>query len=177
MRINQKEDIILEIFFQHPSTHFRFKEIVKIAGLHKDNVNNWLIRLQDNGFVRKIKTPGKFPYYIANHENNSFKNRKKIYALSEFYESGFLDTLSSLKNAKAVIIFGSFSRSDWHKGSDIDLFIYGNTGKLDLSIFEKKLCREIELFSYKDKKDLKKANPFLMKNILAGYYVKGSMSF
>lgn len=177
MKINKREDAILELFFQEPIKHFKFKEIVERVDLHKDNVNNWLIKLVNDNLIKKVKPRKKFPYYIANHENPAFRNRKKLYALTQFYESEFLDKLSSIEKAKTIIIFGSFSRSDWHKKSDIDLFVYGGVGKLDLSHYETKLHRSIQLFAYKTKRELKRINPFLIKNILSGYYVKGNLSF
>ena len=39
-------------------------------------------------------------------------------------------------NAKAVIIFGSFGRGDWHRDSDIDIFVYGNIETFNKEIYE-----------------------------------------
>lgn len=175
MELNKREDKILEIFFEEPLKQFKFKEIVERSGLHKDNVNNWLIRLQKDNLIKKIKLSGKYPYYVSNQEDPVFRNRKRLYAMIKFYETGLLNELGRIE-AKAVIIFGSFSRSDWHKNSDIDIFIYGSKNSFDKAKFEKKLGREIQIISYTDKKELKKINPYLLNNITRGYYVKGSLS-
>ena len=69
-----------------------------------------------------------------------------MFSLNRFHQSGLLNHLSSLEKVKAVFIFGSFGRGDWYKGSDIDLFIYGNPEGLDLGKYQFKLHHEFQLF-------------------------------
>ena len=76
-----------------------------------------------------------------------------------------LDYLCSLENVKTIILFGSFVRGDWYKDSDIDIFIYGESD-LSLGKYLSKLKREIQVFSGKDEKDLKKFGAPLLKNII-----------
>jgi len=47
-----------------------------------------------------------------------------------------------------VILFGSFSRGDWNKSSDIDIFIYGTIDNFDKAHFESVLKHDIQLFHY-----------------------------
>ena len=117
------------------------------------------------------------PYYISNYEHPSYRNRKKLFTLQQFYKTGFLNHLLSLKKAKTVIIFGSMARSDWYKESDIDLFIYGDDDDFELGKYELKLHREIQLFTAKNKRDLKKMGPGLIGNIIEGHLVKGEINF
>ena len=65
--------------------------------------------------------------------------------MEQIYKSGFAEHLISLKQAKSVVLFGSFARGDWHRGSDIDIFIYGDKNGLDKSKYELKLKRQIEV--------------------------------
>jgi len=99
-----------------------------------------------------------------------------LFALEQFYESGFLNHLQTL-NAKSIIIFGSFSRSDWYKESDIDIFIFGDDNEFEQGKYETKLKRDIQLFTAKNEKDLNKIGKELLKNILKGYLVKGDLDF
>ena len=73
------------------------------------------------------------PYYTGNYESAAYKNRKKLFALSELYNSGLLNHLASLPAADTVVLFGSFSRSDWYEKSDIDIFIYGDYSGLKIA--------------------------------------------
>ncbi len=176
MGLPSKEEKILELFFNESSREWHFEDIVKNVKMSRDKVNKWLIKLAKEGVVKKIKEKGKMPHYIADFSSPDYKNRKRIYILNKFYKTGFLNHLMKL-NANTVIIFGSFSRSDWHKESDIDLFIYGNGEELEQGKYEKKLGREIQTFICRTKEDLKKFRKGLLKNILSGYTVKGSFDF
>ena len=175
MELNRREERVLGMFFEEPLRKFKFKDIVERAGLHRDNANKWIERLKKENMISRVKPKGKFPYYTANYDNVAFRNRKRLYALSLLYESGLLDALAGLGKAEAVVIFGSFARSDWHKNSDIDVFVYGSAEGFDRDFFERKLKRKIEIFSYKGRKALNRINPHLLKNIIRGFYVKGSV--
>ena len=100
-------------------------------------------------------------------------NRKKLYALTRMHETGLLKKLQSLKNAKTVVIFGSFARSDWYTNSDIDVFIYGDSE--DLKYGGMWCGRELEVHAFKTKKDIKDISSGLIKNVIRGYFVKGSV--
>jgi len=91
-------------------------------------------------------------------------------------ESGFLSHLISLKQAKTIILFGSLARSDWHKESDIDLFIYGSDKNLEKGKYELKLKREIQLFTH-NSKTLKNLDSNLIKNMIKGDIIKGNIDF
>lgn len=168
-----KESNVLELFFNEGSKHWHFEEIIKASKLSRDKANNWLVRFQKEKLITKIKEKGKMPYYIADFESPSYKNRKKLYALEKFYKTGLLNHLMGLKEAKTIILFGSFSRSDWHTNSDIDIFILGNADKFEQGLYEKKLGREIQTFIYKEENNIQKG---LLKSILTGYTIKGSIN-
>jgi len=123
------------------------------------------------------KKQGKMPYYISNYATPSYKNRKRVFALNNLYASGFLNHLASLPKARTVIIFGSFARSDWYSGSDIDLFIYGESEGLKLAEYELRLNRDIQVFACNKKEDLRKFGEGLIKNIIKGNIVKGDLDF
>jgi len=42
-----------------------------------------------------VKEKGKMPYYIGQYEQSSYQNKKRIFALEEMNETGFLQYLLS----------------------------------------------------------------------------------
>lgn len=83
--------------------------------------------------------------------------------------------LSSLKDAKTVIIFGSAARGDWYKDSDIDIFIFGSKDGFEKHKYEMRLKRDIELHVFRSKYELGKVKSGLIGNVVNGYLVKGSI--
>lgn len=176
MPLPSKEEKVLELFFNSPE-HWHFEKLLKQSKISRGRLNNWLTKFSKEGIIKRVKKKGKMPYYVGNSIHPAYRNRKKIYALNRFYKTGFLNHLQSLPRAKTVIIFGSFSRWDWHEESDIDLFIFGNDDELEQGKYELKLNREIQVFTAKTKTDFKKFRPGLLKDIATGYIVKGTLDF
>ena len=69
-----------------------------------------------------------------------------------------------------IILFGSATRGEDLKDSDIDLFLLCNEKKLDLKNFENKLKRKISIFF---SEDFNKLSVELKNNILNGIVIKG----
>lgn len=113
--MQSKENKILELFFNDPTKEWHFEEILKDAKIARSKASHWLRQFTHNGLIRRIKEKGKMPYYISNYDFPAYQNKKKLFALTKLYDSGFLNHLSSLKTAKTIILFGSFARSDWYK--------------------------------------------------------------
>ena len=178
--MESKENKILDLFFNYPSKYWHFKDIKKETKMADSKISNWLKKLQKEKIILKHKPKGKMPYYIGNYERSEYRNTKKIYGMQMLHKAGVLNYLTSL-DVNTVIIFGSFSKSVWHKDSDIDVFIYGNINKK--KAFEichedfPKLNREIQLFYANDRKDFEKINEGLIKNIIFGDIIKGNPYF
>lgn len=172
-----KEQDIIKLFFENPTKEWHFEEINKEAKITRSKSNGWLKKFVKGGIIKRIKEKRKMPYYIGDCESPAYRNKKKLFALNKLYESGFLNHLGSLQKAKTVILFGSYSRSDWHKDSDIDVFVYGDTEGLKIADYEIKLGKEIQLFLCSTKKDLKKLGDGLIKNIIKGNLIKGDIDF
>jgi len=169
-----KEHKVIELFFNEPSKHWHFKDIVKQAKISENRANYWLKDLRKEKIITYTKLNSKMPFYTANFDHTNYKTKKKLYALEQFYKTGFLNHLESL-NANTIVIFGSFSRADWHTKSDIDLFLIGNDEKLEKGKYENILHREIQLFTFKNGNEVKNINPYLIKNIINGYFIKGQV--
>ena len=175
--MESKEEDIIELFYEEPTKEWHFEEIVKKAKITRSKADRWLKRFIKEGLIKRIKERNRMPYYTADFENPSYRNKKKLFALNRLYDCGLLNHLSSLKKARTVIIFGSLVRSDWYKDSDIDIFIYGNPEGLKTADYETKLHREIQLFICHNKKELDKFGEGLIKNIIRGIIIKGDIDF
>ncbi|MDI6738417.1 MAG: nucleotidyltransferase domain-containing protein [Nanoarchaeota archaeon] len=173
----ERKENVKCLFFNNSTKQWHFDEIVKQSKLGRAQANAWIKLLSKEEMIKRIKPKDKMPYYVANWENSSFKAQKRVYALERLEKSGFLAHLISLEKAKTVVIFGSMARWDWYDKSDIDLFIYGNDDDLEQGKYEIKLNREIQVFSAKDKEELKKLPAGLLKSIATGYFVKGGLDF
>ena len=125
----------------------------------------------------RIKPRGKMPYFQADFKSASYRTRKRVFALEQLQRSGFLDHLVQLPSAKTVIIFGSFVRADWYSGSDIDVFVYGANGGIDIEKYSHVLKRDIQLFEAMNSADLKKFGTGLLRNIMEGIVLKGKLDF
>ncbi len=175
--MESKENKILELFFNESSKHWHFEEILKKINISRDKANKWLRKLLEESIIKKVKQKGKMPYYSGNFEHSSYKIRKRLHALTNFYRTGFLQHLINLKKAQTVILFGSFARSDWSTDSDIDLFIYGKDEDFEKGKYEIKLKREIQVFKCENKKEFEEFRKGLFTNIITGYFVKGDLEF
>ena len=171
-----KEEKILNLIFENsPLRQWHFNEIVEEAKVNRSVVNKWLKRYVKEGLLKKIKEKRKFSYFSAGKENIVYQTRKRIYALEKIYQSGLIEHLIELKDVKTAIIFGSMSRGDWYKDSDIDLFIYGDSRDIEKNKYEAKLKREIEIHIFKNKEEIKNVKTGLINNVINGYLIKGEI--
>lgn len=172
-----KEENVIKLFFEYPTKHWHFEELIREAQISRPQLNIWLKKFIKEELIKKLEPKNKNPYYVGNYESPNYQNNKRLYALENLNKSGFLKHLLQLPKAKTIILFGSLSRWDWYKDSDLDLFIYGNPEGFKEGEFRKKLHREIQIFSYENKKELKNLPLGLLKNIIAGYKIKGDLNF
>ena len=172
-----KEKRVLELFFNEPTKHWHFEEVLKFAKISRPQGMNWLKKFRLLGLIKRIKPKGEMPYYVANYERPEYQSKKQLYALNMLEEQGFLTHLTGLTKAHTIILFGSLSRWDWHRDSDIDIFILGDPEGFNKQEFRSKLHREIETFVCRNKQELSHFNPALLRNIAEGYLVKGNLDF
>ena len=173
--MKSKEESVLELFYSS-SKHWHFEEILRKVKISRPQLAQWLKKFGKESIIKRVKPKGKMPYYMQNFESPEFHQRKRLFTLKMFYETGFLNHLQQC-NADTVIIFGSFARTDWHDKSDIDLFVLGKADNLNIKQYEKKLKREIQLFHFSKPKEMSKLSPGLLPYMAAGDIIKGDLSF
>lgn len=171
-----KEENILKQFLENsPLREWHFKEIVKEAKVTKAVANKWLKKYVSEGLLKHVKKKGKFPYFTVGSDNPVYYSLKRIYALNQLHKSGLIPKLLSLQKAKTIILFGSIVKGDWYKGSDIDIFIFGDISDFDKNIYELKLKKNIELHIFQTKEEIEEVRTGLIKNIINGYVLKGQI--
>ncbi len=172
---SKEEQILVLILENSPLKHWHFGEIVKKTNMTRAAVNKWLNRYQKEWLMKRIKEKGKFPYFTVGSNNPAYQSKKNLYMLTKLYESGMIKDLISLEKAKTIILFGSITRGDWYKDSDIDIFIYGTSKGFEKHKYELKLHRDIELHVFETKNEIKKVKSGLINNVINGYIIKGGI--
>jgi hypothetical protein len=180
MPSQSKQERILELFLNEPTKHWHFKAVVGTAKVSEPVASKWLDILRKEHIIRHFKPQGEMPFFQGNWEHPNYDFKKRMFALEKLYDSGLLGRLLSLKDAKVVVIFGSWFIGDWNSQSDIDVFIYGDPedlkfGTLWGGLGFHKNSREVQVHSFKTLGEIRSIRSELMKNVVKGYFVKGSI--
>ena len=120
--------------------------------------------------IVKRKTRRHIVEIFADLDDPAFLRKKRIFNLMQIYDSGIADYLIKSYNPKAIILFGSYSRGEDIKKSDIDIaVITDNEEIINLEVFEKKLSRKIHLLLLQ----YKKINDELYASLINGISIYG----
>jgi len=163
-------DIIyrLSVFFEDCYREFSVREYSREIGVSPPTASKML-----KGFVKEellsMREERGFLLFRVNRE--SFVMRD----LSRVYWAGKLGKLNILLRdelySDAVVLFGSLSKLEVTRDSDVDVVVFSKSKKdVDLSKFEKKLGREIQIFVFES---LGKINKELRANVINGYILGG----
>lgn len=166
----------LKYFFEEPNKWFHVREMARLLRLTPTTVSKHLNQLYKNGFLIKKQERGHL-LFRANTGSNSYKDAKIYYNIKSVRDTGLIENLDKeLHYPAAIVIFGSYSKGENDKNSDIDLFILSNRKKeISLEEFERKLKAKVQLF-IKNKSEfikLQKENKNLVNSILNGIVIKG----
>jgi len=165
---------ILRVFFEDPVPRgigFQLREISRKVAVAPASVKRYLTELEKEGLI--LKTQHRiygYPVYYANRDNETFRFLKKHDNIEQIRESGVIEYLFDEISPSAIILFGSASRGEDLRESDIDLFVMSEEKKINLDKFEKKLNKNINIFFSKDFNSL---SDELKNNIINGVILKG----
>ena len=171
-----KKFIILKLFFEEPSMEFSVRELARIIKIAPATASKELKKFSKEGILKERKER-IFNLYKSNLENDYYKDLKAFYNLRKIKDSGFLDALNKFYLKPTIILFGSASSGLDIENSDFDFLIISEKTKefTDLSKYEKKLKRKIQIFVVKNIKDLK--NKHLINNVLNGINIQGEVKW
>lgn len=166
-------DKVAEIFYKYPGKEHYLKGISREIKLAHTSVKKHLEKLSKLSIITETtikKGKRTFPVYKANIGNKTYSRYKSAYNLISMSESGIIDFLYDKLMPKAIVVFGSYQRGEDTEESDVDIFIECKKEEINISQFENKLCRKIQLHFKENFKDYPKE---LKNNIINGVTLKG----
>jgi len=170
MGLNNREKV-LEVFYEFPDKAFTVREVAGLSKVARATVHKVLVGLKKEGMIGK---DGRASW------EDRFLIRKVHYYVEKIVDSGLVDFLKSEFVPSAIILFGSISKGDSVKGSDVDIFVEAAVDDgdervmgLDLRKFERKIGHKIELFVESKILDLKVKNAHLFNNVVNGVKLYG----
>ena len=137
---------ILEVFMKNPFKEIHLREIARVSKVSLTNTDNSLkLFVKDDMFKRRnvsnmaFLKPNlesedilKIFEFLELEKRKGFYNKnKKIARLLQKYTQDVIDL--SKKKIQLVILFGSVARSEWAKGSDIDILAVVSEKDRDVS--------------------------------------------
>lgn len=143
---NNSCEIVMKLIFERPNYRFHIREIARLASINPNTVINMLTMLKNEGLV-KVEKKSHVVEIFADVENNAFLRKKRVFNLSQIYESGIVDFINEKIDAELISLIGSYSRGEDIERSDIDIVVISSekNRELNLSRFEKSLRRNIHL--------------------------------
>ena len=158
-------------FFKDNYRRINVREYGRIRKISPPTASKRLNELKKMGLLNMEKERNLL-YYSANRENKDFIDLSRVYWRNQLEKTGLIDYLNKELINPIVILFGSFSKAEVKPSSDIDLAVFSSSKKpLSIEEFEKKLKRNLQLFVFKQRKDV--INKELLNNILNGYKIDG----
>ncbi|MBI5797854.1 nucleotidyltransferase domain-containing protein [Candidatus Woesearchaeota archaeon] len=168
---------VLELFFDDPlpsGIGFQLREMSRKINLAPKSVKIYLEELErEKLIVKKEHRIHKYPVYYANRENDYFKFLKRLNTIQALKESGLLEYLNEKCMPDAIILFGSASKGEDLKESDIDIYLQCKEKRIDVMKYEKALKRKLNLFF---EENFNKLSEELKRNIINGDKLKGYLT-
>lgn len=161
----------LQWFFEDNYRRINVREYARLKKISAPTASKQLSEVEKEGLLKK-EEENRYFYYSANKGNKVFIELSRIYWYEKLINSGLINQLNQELVNPLIILFGSLSKAEVRRESDIDLAVFSPSNKkLRFDSFEKKLGRNIQLFLFNKKKDVKSNE--LFNSILNGFIIKG----
>jgi len=170
--MNRCENKILEQFYQKPMKEFGVRELSKQIKLDTKTIMKYLKELTRKKIIKKHHKKGTFPHFEANRLSKTYKITKSNTIMNEIAQTGLFDELERKTKPKAITIFGSIQKGTYTQNSDIDIFIQAKEQKINLTKYEKKLKRNIQIIFEENLNNLPEG---LKNNIISGNTISGAL--
>ena len=157
----------LEPFFKYSYERVGIREYARMKKISPPSASTLLHDYNKEGLLTREEDK-KYIYFEANRDNPVFVNLSRIYWLIRIKNSGLIEYLEKELVDPLIILFGSLSKAEVSDRSDIDIAIKASKKKLNLTQFEKKLNKSIQIVFYED------AKINLQRSILNGFILSGS---
>lgn len=135
LKMGQEE--IKELFFENPEKQFYLRQIARLTKTPKTTCSRVLNKLVKEKIISRAKSE-PVNLYSANTLNQMYLFYKKQHILEKMAKSGLIEFIEQKTICRAIILFGSCSKAEYDKDSDIDLFVLGEENYLNLKKFKLK---------------------------------------
>ena len=169
-------DKLIEIFLREPEKEFYVRELARKLKKSPTTISRYLREFEKKGI---LKSESKFNHLLfkASSEKEEFRQLRLNYNLKKIKESGIVDFLiGEFNEPKAVVLFGSFSKGENVKASDIDLLLITPLKKeVNIEKFESELGHKVQLFLFSNKEleKMKEKNKELLNSFINGITLHG----
>ena len=160
----------LEPFFEDCYRRIHVREYAKIMKISPPTASVELNRFHKEGLLNKTSDRNYLLFY-TDSKSKDFIELSRIYWRQKFSE--LVEFIEKKYISSVVILFGSLSKAEAKKDSDIDIVIIGPKKDLNVDQFEKKYKRKIQIFWFSSTTGIK--NEELKNNILNGYVLRGKL--
>lgn len=158
----------LKLFFEDCYRRIHVREYAKIMKISPPTASKLLSQYNFSGLLL-VEKDRNYIFYYANKNSKDFIDLSRIYWRNKLSE--VINYLDKSLVSPTIILFGSLSKAESKKNSDIDLCILSHKKEININKFEKKLKRKIQLFFFKSIKGIN--NLELANNIINGYILSG----
>jgi predicted nucleotidyltransferase len=157
---------ILDLLIQDAGTQYLSAEIQKATGASKAGTNLALRRLVKTGLLKREKR-GKFYLYSVDPGDPALKQLKVLRTVVSL--SQLTARLSAA--ARRIVLYGSSSRGEDTRGSDVDLLVVANYREAVTRLVEKhSVSRKIQLTikTPLEYEDMQKTDPIFYREVERG---------
>jgi predicted nucleotidyltransferase len=163
-----KEINNIGLFFEDCYAEYSVREYARKARISPPTASKYLKEMAKQGLLKKREERG-FLLFQTNRDSIVLKKISEIYW--NLVLSDLLLFLEKEVTPNSLVLFGSLSKLEAKKDSDIDLVVFSKIKKrLDLEKFEKQLKRKINVLFYES---IEKVNKELKLNIINGCVLRG----
>jgi predicted nucleotidyltransferase len=164
-------------FFEDCYERISVRKYSRIVGISPPTASRLLKDYEKEGLLERSSYE-RYMFFSAKRDSKDFVDISRIYWRKR------LSVLTSLVSKRyaieaTVVLFGSLSKAETKKTSDIDLALIGvengsaRIKPAELSLFQKELDRKIELFEFKSLSDVMKLP--IWKAVLNGYILMNAL--
>ncbi len=160
---------VLELFIQFPSKDYSIRGIARELHLSHATILKYVADLEKLNLIKKKETT-LYPTYYANTESTNYKFYKENWLIFQITESKVIDYIQNEIYPSSIILFGSGAKGTFTEQSDIDIFVEAKQANIDITKYEKKLNKKINLLFESNINNLGKE---LRNNIINGVILSG----
>lgn len=168
---------IIKLFLKDPEKEYYFREIARSLNKQPSHYQKYLDELVE-GKILLDERRGNMRFFKLNINHPLYEEIKSIVSKTVGLESEINKLVFKLDNIEYAFIFGSIASGLENINSDVDLMLIGNIDQEALSslisLYEGKISREINYYSYTSQeieKKIKEKDVFI-SNIFTSPIIK-----